>query len=149
MNQDLKSLIREINELEYSCNAMLSREYEGLLNESITNSQIILLGHIHKQGRVLTGELSKIMNITPSAISQMLNKLEHKRFIKRSINLDNRREIFVELDVAGIEYMDMNEQIEQSIIDRFYSRLEKEELLSLKAIMMKFKQIIEAEQREK
>ncbi|MFD3257961.1 MarR family winged helix-turn-helix transcriptional regulator [Paenibacillus lentus] len=146
MNEELLSFVREINEIEYACNTMLAKEYAGLLDESITNSQIIMLGHIHKHGRLLTGELSKMMNITPSAVSQTLNKLEKGGYIKRSINPGNRREIFVELDIKGVSYIDRNEEIEKSIINRFYSKLDMADLKALRDIMRKFKQIIEKEQ---
>ncbi|GED72887.1 hypothetical protein BRE01_65890 [Brevibacillus reuszeri] len=147
--EELTAFVREINELEYACNAMLTEEYHALQDENITNSQIVLLGHLHQQGRLLTGELSKIMNITPSAVSQSLNKLEKANYIKRFINPDNRREIFVELDSAGIKYMENSEQIELSIIDRFYSKLDVEDLKNLKGIFSRFKVIIEKEKTQK
>lgn len=147
--EELTAFVREINDLDYACNTMLTEEYHALLDENITNSQIILLGHIQQRGRLLTGELSKIMNITPSAVSQNLNKLEKAGYIKRSINPDNRREIFVELDNAGIKYMENSEKIELSIIDRFYSKLDVEDLINLKGIFSRFKAIIEKEKTQK
>ncbi|WP_326953510.1 MarR family winged helix-turn-helix transcriptional regulator, partial [Aneurinibacillus migulanus] len=102
------------------------------MDESITNSQIIILNHINHYDRLLTGDISKLMNISPSAVSQTLNRLEKNGYIKRSINPSNRREIFVELDTKGIKYIKINEEIELSIIERFYSKLDLADLTALR-----------------
>lgn len=149
MNAEFIACVREINELEYACNSMLTKEYESLLDESITNSQIIMLNHINHYGRILTGDISKLMNISPSAVSQTLNRLEKNGYIKRSINPNNRREVFVELDTKGIKYIKINEEIELSIIERFYSKLDLADITALRDIMYKLKRIIEEEQKSR
>lgn len=145
MNKDLIKYVKEINQLEYDCNVLLSQEYEALLDESITNKQIILLGHVYEHGKLNTGEISEILGITPSAVSQMLGKLEKSGYIKRSINPNNRREIIVEMDARGNDYMRTSKQIELSIIERYYSKLDIEDIMELRRINQKFKQIIEEE----
>lgn len=145
MNDELIRLVKEINQLEYECNVMLTQEYEALLDENITNKQIILLGYLHEHGRLNTSELSKMMGITPSAVSQMLGKLEKDGYIKRSINLSNRKEIIVELDDRGHHYINKSSQVEMSIIERYYSKLDMEDIGALLRITRKLKSIIEEE----
>ncbi|BCJ93815.1 hypothetical protein acsn021_13840 [Anaerocolumna cellulosilytica] len=149
MNKKLIAFVRELNEIEYACQRMLSQEYADVLDETITSSQIIILNHLYDGGRLLTGELARLMNISPSAISQMLNKMEKRKLIRRFINPENRREIYVELDIAGTNYIGTSQKIELSIIERFYSKLSMDDLKELKSIMQKFKQIIEQEQTNK
>lgn len=149
MNEKLIDFVRELNEIEYACQAMLTQEYADVLDESITNNQIILINLLHERGRLLTGELAKLLNITASAVSQMLNKMEKRQLVKRSINPGNRREIFVELDHAGVHYIETSRKIELSIIERFYSKLPFEDLVALKEIMLRFRTIIEEEKIRK
>ncbi|MCM3145798.1 MarR family transcriptional regulator [Brevibacillus sp. MER 51] len=149
MNEELVAFVRELNEIEYACQVMLTQEYADVLDETITNSQIIMINLLHERGRLLTGELAKQMDITASAVSQMLNKMEKRQLVKRSINPGNRREIFVELDNAGVNYIETSRKIELSIIERFYSKLPYEDLVALKEIMLKFRRIIEEEQTRK
>lgn len=145
MNNERISFLLELNQIEYDCHAMLNQEYAALLDDSISEKQLITLNHLEEKGRILTGELAELLNITPSAVSQMLNKLEKKQFIRRYINPDSRREIFVELDQAGIDYLNLNRRIELSIIERFYAKLPWEDLQHLKRIMTQFKEIIISE----
>lgn len=145
MNNEQLRFFRELNQIEYECHALLNQEYAALLDDSISEKQQITLNHLEEKGRTLTGELAVLLNITPSAVSQMLNKLEKKHFIRRVINPDNRREIFVELGQAGIDYLALNRQIELSIIERFYAKLSWEDLQHLKRIMQNFKAIIISE----
>lgn len=149
MSNELVASIRELNEIEYACQTMLVQEYADVLDETITESQIIILNHLYKSDRLLTGELARLMNISPSAVSQMLNKMEKRKLVRRVINPDNRREIYVELDIAGTDYMETSQKIELSIIERFYSKLSSADLEELKSIMRKFKQIIETEKSNK
>jgi MarR family transcriptional regulator, organic hydroperoxide resistance regulator len=149
MNEKLIAFVRELNEIEYACQAMLTQEYADVLDESITNNQILLINLLHERGRLLTGELAKLLNITASAVSQMLNKMEKRQLVKRSINPGNRREIFVELDSAGVHYIETSRKIELSIIERFYSKLPFEDLVALKDILLRFRTIIEEEQMRK
>lgn len=145
MNDERISFLRELNQIEYDCLAMLNQEYAALLDDSISEKQLITLNHLENKGPTLTGELAELLNITPSAVSQMLNKLEKRQFIRRYINPGSRREIFVELDQAGMDYLNLNRRIELSIIERFYAKLPWEDLQHLKRIMTKFKEIIISE----
>lgn len=149
MDSKIINIVKEINQLEYACNSMLTKEYEKLLDDNISNSQIIVLGHIHENGSISTKELAKLMNISPSAISQTLNRLESSKYIKRTINPDNRREIIVQLDIKGEKYIEKSNKLEMEIIERFYSKMSWEDLLNLKNIMGKFAEIIKEEQESK
>jgi len=80
-----------------------------------------------------------------SAVSQLLGKLEKGGYTKRTINPQNRREIFVELDKRGVEFIAKQRQIEQSIIARFYTKMSLEDLLAFHDITTRFKQIVEEE----
>lgn len=149
MNEEFIACVKELNNIEYECLAMLTQEYRNVLDETITDSQVILLNHLHDSGRLPTGKLAKLMNTTPSALSQMLNRMEKQQLVTRSINPDNRREIFVELGTSGIHYIETSRKIEMSIIERYYSKLSLVEIKTLKEIMLKFKRIIEQEQSSK
>ncbi|MCM3273029.1 MarR family winged helix-turn-helix transcriptional regulator [Paenibacillus elgii] len=146
MNEELIRYVKEINKAEYDTNVMLTLEYAALVDETITDKQLIVLSMVHEHGRLNTGEIADKMGITPSAVSQFLGKLEKTGYIKRSINPSNRREIIVELDQRGTEYMARNEQIERSIIERYYSKLGMDDILTLRNIVLKLRAIVEEEQ---
>lgn len=145
MNQSLHQYVKEINEAEYSCNMMLLQEYHDLLKEDLTSKQAVVLEYVKKHQRLTIKEIADMMMITSSAASQLVSKLDKEGYVKREINPNNRREIIVELDRAGIEYFTRQEEVEKSITGRFYSKLKIEEVIALRDIMKKLKKIIEEE----
>lgn len=65
MNDKQLTFIRELNQIEYDCHVMLNQEYAALLDDSISEKQLITLNQLEKKGRMLTGELATLLNITP------------------------------------------------------------------------------------
>ena len=141
----LKKIVKEINNLEYDNEKMLTTEYAYLLNEKVTSNHIIILNYINDNVKVLTGEISTLLNISASAVSQLLNRMEKMKLIKRLINPENRREVIVKLDSYGKEYLKTSLKIENSIIDRFYSKLSSDDLEDLKRIYEVLNRIIKKE----
>lgn len=74
--------------------------------------------------------------------------LEQDGYIKRTINQKDRREILVELDESGHSYFRKQEEIELKIIQKYYSKLEMDELIKLKETFLKLKQIVSDEQND-
>ena len=88
------------------------------------------------------GQIASYMNITSSAVGQLVSKLEERHYVSRSINPENRREIFVSLDTSGIKYFEREEEIKRFIISRYYSKLELSEIVQLKEVVQKLNQIV-------
>lgn len=140
-------IVKEINQVEYETNLLLTEEFESLLDDKITTKQARFLDLIRSKGTFQTYELSKLMGTSPSAISQLANRLEQDGYIKRVINPKNRREIYVQLDERGHSYFRKHEEIELKIIQKYYSKLDMDELIKLKEIFLKLKQIVLDEQK--
>jgi len=145
MNDNLTAYVksvRELHESEKNCNLMILNEYRPLLKYDLSTKQELLLKLIHKNKRVTVSEIAKKMDVTLSAISQILSKLEDGRFLKREINPNNRREIIVTLDEKGEEYFLDYEKIELNIIEKYYSKLDIEEVQLLKNITLKLEKLM-------
>jgi len=149
MNGELIQYVKEMREADYACNMMLLQEYKDLMDDEITTKQGVLLELVHKHGSLNISEIAEAMEITSSAVSQIVSKLEKEGYIKREINPSNRREIFVEMDEKGIEHFKRCEEVERSIINRFYSKLDWDEIVVLRKLSLKFKKVIEKELEQK
>ncbi|WP_368483757.1 MarR family transcriptional regulator [Lysinibacillus sp. AC-3] len=68
-----------------------------------------------------TYELAKLMGTSASAVSQLVNRLEQESFIKRTMSKKDRREVIIELDERGYLYFQKQEEIELTIIYKYYS----------------------------
>ncbi len=119
------------------------------MDDEITTKQGVLLELVHKHESLNISEIAEAMEITSSAVSQIVSKLEKEGYIKREINPSNRREIFVEMDEKGIEHFKRCEEVERSIINRFYSKLDWDEIVVLRKLSLKFKKVIEKELEQK
>lgn len=142
---ELFNLVTEINEITYSMNAHLIKEYWHLLTEDLLTKQIILMDLVKKESRLSISQLAELMNVTSSAVSQIVSKLEKEKYLLRTINPSNRREIIVQLDEQGHNYYSKEEEINKEIVNRFYSRLKTEEVIQLPNILVKLNHVVEDE----
>lgn len=132
--------VKRINEAEYTINRLIYKHYEQFLNNGITTQQAVVLDIVYLAKRITVGEIAIEMNISSSAVSQLIAKLEKIQFIKREINLQNRREVFISLDENGLEYFSKQVYVEQQIADRIYSKLSSNEVDELERIVEKLKE---------
>lgn len=142
---ELFNLVTEINEMTYSMNTRLIKEYWSLLNEDLSSKQIILMDLVKKESVLSISQLAKLMNVTSSAVSQIVSKLEKEKQLLRTINPNNRREITVQLGERGHNYYLKEDEINKEIVNRFYSRLKMEEVIQLRNILAKLNHVVEEE----
>lgn len=142
---ELFHLVTEINEITYSMNARLVKERQSLFNEDLSSKQMIIMDLVKKESQLSISQLAEAMNVTSSAVSQIVSKLEKEKYLLRTINPDNRREIIVQLDERGHQYYSKEEEINREIVNRFYSRMKIEDMIQLRDILEKINLIVEEE----
>ncbi|RNB92061.1 MarR family transcriptional regulator [Brevibacillus fluminis] len=142
---DLHAIVKEMNEANYAMNVMILQEYQDALDTEITAKQTILLELVHKHTQLTVSEIAEKMKVSASAVSQIISKLEKAGYVRREINLQNRREILVRLDELGIQYFIKEEMVDRNVVERFYSQLDVEEVVTMKNIVLKLKGIVERE----
>ncbi|PEB52253.1 MarR family transcriptional regulator [Bacillus pseudomycoides] len=133
--------VKRINEAEYTINRLIFKHYKQYLNSGITTQQAVVLDIVYLAKRITVGEIAIEMNISSSAVSQLIAKLEKNQYIKREINPQNRREIFITLDEKGMEYFSKQDYVEQQIADKIYSKLSSKEVDELERIVEKLREI--------
>ncbi|MFS0593201.1 MarR family transcriptional regulator [Cytobacillus horneckiae] len=133
--------VKRINEAEYTINRLIFKHYKQYLNSSITAQQAVVLDIVYLAKRITVGEIAIEMSISSSAVSQLIAKLEKNQYIKREINLQNRREVFIALDENGLEYFSKQDYVEQQIADKIYSKLSSNEIDELERIVEKLREI--------
>lgn len=133
--------VKQINESDYAINRLIYKHYKKYLASNITTQQAVLLDIVYYAKKINVGEIALEMNISSSAVSQLIAKMEKKQFIHRSINPENRREIFITLGSKGWEYFKKQEHVERAVADRLFSKLTFSELNELERITKKLKKI--------
>lgn len=134
--------VQELHQAEENCNLLIVNEFRPLMKYDLTAKQEMLLTMVKKHNNLTVSELAKHMNVTSSAVSQIISKLEREKYIKRSINPANRREIIVSLDEKGNNYFEERERIEIKIIKKYYAKLSLDEIITLKNITLKLEKLM-------
>lgn len=137
--QQVIEMYRQIDELD-----LLFTKYFTELNEfelSYQQEQMLLL--FRRQDTWTTTEIATKMNISKSAVSQVLKVLEQREFIKKEKNPDNLRESFIRLGPNGHAYSEQIDVIEERLAEEMFSVLEDDEMTminrALALMIQKFK----------
>lgn len=137
--QQVIEMYRQIDELD-----LLFTKYFTELNEfelSYQQEQMLLL--FKRQDTWTTTEIAAKMNISKSAVSQVLKVLEQRQFVQKEKNPDNLRESFIRLGPIGLEYSKQIDAIEERLAEEMFSVLEDDEMTminrSLALMIKKFK----------
>lgn len=138
---NLYEQVKQINEADYAINRLIYKHYKPYLASSITTQQAVLLDIVYSAKKITVGDIAIEMNISSSAVSQLIAKMEKSQFIHRAINPNNRREVFITLGTKGVEYFEKQEYVERSVADRLFSKLTVAERNELERITNKLKQI--------
>ncbi|MEK4846877.1 MarR family winged helix-turn-helix transcriptional regulator [Bacillus sp. FSL W8-0183] len=136
------TMIQELNQIEARIHQKLRLEFEELFVDELTDKQHIVLDFVEQKGGSSPIQIAQQLGITQSAVSQLLNTLEKKEWVRRSINPQNRRELQVELSEKAKTYLENMRKIELAIIEKYYSKLSLEEINTLTSIYTKLDQLI-------
>ncbi|MGE7093191.1 MarR family winged helix-turn-helix transcriptional regulator [Lysinibacillus sp. NPDC048646] len=134
--------MNQINVLQNNFNIQLAKKFEHKIDNQLTAKQVLLLELI-KVGVTSTKDLADKLNVSTSAISQILNKLQHKGYIERSINPKNRREIVLQLADKAHQYFNDLASLKDEINREIYGKLSLEDLEQLKNILEKLQVIVQ------
>lgn len=143
------AMIQKLNNIEARIHQKLRLEFEELFVDELTDKQHIVLNFIEQKGGSSPIQIAQQLGITQSAVSQLLNTLEKKEWIRRSINPNNRRELHVELSEKAKTYLENMRKVELAIIEKYYSALTFDEINTLTSIYEKLDQLIPHQNEEK
>ncbi|WP_455682572.1 MarR family transcriptional regulator [Thomasclavelia sp.] len=122
-------------------------QYHNLMLYPVETHTLQMIGN---NPGITASLISKMLNKTPSACSQILRKLEKKELILKAKNPENNREYKLYLtDISKVIY-DLHEQRDDKILSRYYQNLTvltNEEIQTYlkvqKALNKEFKQDLE------
>ncbi|MGZ9583131.1 MarR family winged helix-turn-helix transcriptional regulator [Paenibacillus marinisediminis] len=100
-----------------------------------------------KQGQlappgIKVSELSEILHITMPSVSQMINGLEEKGYVKRVTTKNDRRVVYVTLDVEGEAALKRAKKAFLNFTDEIVTRLGHEETEQLITLCTRLYEII-------
>lgn len=111
------------------------------LNLTFTDLKIIEL--IKENCNITMTEIAKNLNISKSAVSQKIAKLEKKQYLKRVIDINNKKKINLELTKSLEEDFSLSKKHLDSYINQVKNNMGKEKLENLKKLLNELLYVIE------
>ncbi|MFJ7646848.1 MarR family winged helix-turn-helix transcriptional regulator [Lysinibacillus sp. NPDC097279] len=138
-----ENLPEEINKTLEELWLLLETKERAYTNFQLNNQQYSLLTLIIRHPSSTPTELAEKMNITKSAISQQLVKLEAEGYIYRKQHVDDKRAFSVELAEKGLLYKTEMNRFMQQVSEKYYAILSPQELTSFLSALQKLTKVIE------
>ncbi|MBS4220109.1 MarR family transcriptional regulator [Bacillus sp. FJAT-49711] len=138
-----ENLAEEINHTLEELWLLLETKERTYTNFQLNNQQYALLTLIIRHPSSTPTDLAEKMNITKSAISQQLVKLEIEGYIYRKQHSEDKRTISVELGEKGLLYKKEMERFMQQVSEKYYASLSTDELTNFLSALQKLTKVID------
>jgi DNA-binding MarR family transcriptional regulator len=107
------------------------------MGAQITPPQMFMLNYINKEKLCRLTQLADKMEVKPSAVTVMIDRLEKSGYVTRVHDTVDRRSILVKITPAGMDILARATAVRNRIIGHYLSRLETEEIEEVTALLEK------------
>ncbi len=107
------------------------------VESDITRPQMFMLYFINKYGKCKLTQLAEKMEVKPSAITVMIDRLEKAGYVQRAHGTVDRRSVLVEMTALGTETFKKAIQERNEILKAYLRRLKPEEVVTLAELLEK------------
>ncbi|RIX53663.1 MarR family transcriptional regulator [Paenibacillus nanensis] len=108
-------------------NRLFGSEIMERLSFQVTGTQMYMLHYIRESGKCRLTELAEKLDVKPSAVTVMIDRLQKAGFVARTNDTADRRVIFVELTADGNDILKKAQQMREEIIGSYLSNFDAEE----------------------
>jgi len=114
-----------------------------LFGVKVTLQQYLALNILIKKGRCMVSDLSKNLGVALSTMTELVNRLVKKQFIKKTKDLKDHRVVWVNLTKKGLEIIQEINRKKQEHILSILEKLTKKERRILIDILERIYQVAE------
>ncbi|NWK72250.1 winged helix-turn-helix transcriptional regulator [Bacillus paramycoides] len=145
MTSSYKGVITEMNRAYNELNILLSQELKTEFG--LTGQQENMIFYINLNQNTTANNIASTFNISKSAVSQVLSKLEKHNMISKQVNPNNKREYFLTLGPNGSKFIERLSQLDDLLIEKYFSKIDIESLQQMTDTLIKINQIIREEKK--
>ncbi|MEC1598929.1 MarR family transcriptional regulator MdtR [Bacillus spizizenii] len=129
----MKSADRLMSDIQLSLQALFQKiqpeMLESMEKQGVTPAQLFVLASLKKHSSLKISEIAERMEVKPSAVTLMADRLEQKNLIARTHNTKDRRVIDLSLTDEGDRKFEEVLAGRKAIMARYLSFLTEEEML--------------------
>ncbi|PGU46304.1 MarR family winged helix-turn-helix transcriptional regulator [Bacillus cereus] len=146
MTKSYKEVINEMNRAYTELYILL---FQDLKDEfGLTGQQESMLFHINLNENTTANNIASTFNVTKSAVSQVLSKLEKQQMISKQVNPNNKREYFLTIGPNGSKYIERLSELDDVLIEKYFSKIDIEALQQMTDTLTKINKVIWEEKQK-
>ncbi|WP_435172090.1 MarR family winged helix-turn-helix transcriptional regulator [Paenibacillus glycanilyticus] len=138
-----KKIAEQINKTIEDIWMLMEKSERKITDFGLNNQQHVMLSLIIRHPFPSPTELAEKMEITKSAVSQQLKKLERDGYIKKIQDAHDKRVFSIGLGEKGIIYKKELDTFNEQILKEYTSKLSFEELSNMLSSFQKFQELLE------
>ncbi|MGG0176709.1 MULTISPECIES: MarR family winged helix-turn-helix transcriptional regulator [Bacillaceae] len=123
--------------LQSTIHKMQPKVTESMNSHGVTATQFFVLMYLRKKESCKISEIAEMMGVKPSAVSFMIDRLEHNDFVYREHDKKDRRVVNIMLTEEGIKKLESVIKDRKEIFESFLFNLSDDELLQFAKITEK------------
>src|SRR5690625_398968 len=136
--KDSDNLERFIECIHYIGRMMKRNDRDQTLPYGLTRTQWFILHHVRRKPRTI-GELAGKLEVRPSSMSQMIDRLELAGIVERQIDPSDARSKRVVLSEKGKKNMDKISSSRIELLSAPFAQLSEEEQVKIVELMEKYR----------
>lgn len=141
--------VREAFEFLSKVNSKMVMEFNSLFNHEITQKQLLILQIVRDAENITVNEISQQTGLSLSSVSQLIGRLEKENYLKREVNINNRREVFVSLDSEADLLFENYNRVDSYLIEKYYSEFSLEEVKQFRNLVKKLYNVMEQKEENR
>jgi DNA-binding MarR family transcriptional regulator len=124
MESDVRRIAASLVKLQKQLNAALA-QHPAM---PVTLPQLMLLNLAHLHGPYRLTALAEKIEVKPSAVTVMVDRLEKRGLVRRTQDPEDRRAVLVELTADGLDVLRQAGDLRSELLGRFTDRLDPAEV---------------------
>ncbi|MGE6551330.1 MarR family winged helix-turn-helix transcriptional regulator [Bacillus mycoides] len=146
MTRSYKEVINEMNRAYNDFYILLFQELKDEFG--LTGQQESMLFYINLNENTTANNIASTFNISKSAVSQVLSKLEKQKMISKQVNPNNKREYFLTLGPNGSKYIERLSELDDVLIEKYFSKIDINALEQMTDTLTKINKVILEEKQK-
>jgi DNA-binding MarR family transcriptional regulator len=109
----------------------MTHDFANQHNHGLTLPQFYILYMIRESGICKVTALAEQMDVKPSAITVMIDKMVHLNFVVRLADKNDRRVVLLQITEEGLHAVKELEQQSNEMIGKYFQKLDVDEIASM------------------
>lgn len=146
MTFDNENILASIQMKQYAITRKIGHHITAALSEiGLTRAQFHILNYINSIKRCRATDIANMMEVKPSAVTLMIDRLESHKWVTRSQDPYDRRVVVIEMTDEGKNILAKAKKISDEVVKRYLAHLSPEDLSRLLEIYEKLERIVNDE----